>query len=118
MVARSELRRAAAMSVAVPVGPAAGLSAATGGALALGAVGVLGAAGGSGLTCLFAAATGLDCPFCGLTHGVAALGAGDLEGAVAANPLAPLAVGLALAVAVALVRGRRRDTAPTQRWSS
>jgi hypothetical protein len=60
MVARSELRRAAAMSVAVPVGPAAGLSAAIGGALAVGAAGVLGAAGGSGLTCVFAAATGLD----------------------------------------------------------
>jgi hypothetical protein len=105
------------MSVAVPVQPALGLSAATGAAFALGAAGVLGAAGGTGLTCLFSAATGMDCPFCGLTHGVAALGAGDVGAAVAANPLAPLAVGLALAVAVVLLRRRPLEVHRAAPWA-
>ena len=95
------------MSVDVPVLPAVGLSAATGGAFGLGAAGVLGATSATGLTCLFSAATGVDCPFCGLTHGVAALGAGDVGAALAANPLAPLAVALALSVPVVLLRKRR-----------
>jgi len=105
------------MSVAVPVLPAVGLSAATGGALALGAAGVLGASSATGLTCLFSMATGADCPFCGLTHGVAALGAGDISAALAANPLAPLAVGLALAVPFALLRGRRLQVHPAAPWA-
>jgi len=105
------------MSVEVPLLPAVGLSAATGGAFALGTAGVLGAAGGSGLTCLFSTATGLDCPFCGLTHGVAALGAGDVAAAVAANPLAPLAVGLALAVPLALLRGRPLEVHWAAPWA-
>ena len=105
------------MSVEVPVLPAVGLSAATGGALALGAAGVLGAASGTGLTCLFSAATGVDCPFCGLTHGVAALGGGDVGGALAAHPLAPLAVVLALLVALALLRGRRLAVHRVAPWA-
>jgi hypothetical protein len=97
----------AALRVKVPFLPAVGLSAATGGALALGAAGVLGASSATGLTCLFSMVTGVDCPFCGLTHGVAALGAGDVGAALSAHPLAPLAVVLALAVALTLLRGRR-----------
>ncbi len=62
-------------------------------------------------------ATGVDCPFCGLTHGVAALGAGDISAALAANPLAPLAVGLALAVPFALLRGRRLQVHPAAPWA-
>ena len=103
--------------VEVPVLPAAGLSAATGGALVLGTAGVLGASSATGLTCLLSVATGADCPFCGLTHGVAALGAGDVGGALSANPLAPLAVVLALAVAIALLRGRRLAVHPTVPWA-
>lgn len=95
------------MSVDVPVLPAVSLSAATGGAFALGTAGVLGAATGTGVTCLFSSATGIECPFCGLTHGVAALGAGDVGAALAAHPLAPLAVALALMVPVVLLRDRR-----------
>lgn len=105
------------MSVEAPVLPAVGLSTATGGALALGAAGVLGDSGATGLTCVFSMATGIDCPFCGLTHGVAALGAGDVSAALAANPLAPLAVGLALAVAFALLRGRRLAVHRAAPWA-
>ena len=105
------------MHVDVPVLPAIGLSAATSGAFLLGSAGVLGATSATGLTCLFAAATGVDCPFCGLTHGVAALGAGDVGGALAANPLAPLAVALALAVPLALVRRRRLEVPTTALWA-
>ena len=96
-----------AHSVEIPLLPAAGLSAATAGAFLLGAAGMLGTATVNGVPCLFAAATGTDCPFCGLTHGVAALGAGDVGAALAQHPLAPLAVGLALAVPFVVLRGRR-----------
>ena len=112
MTARRSARR-----VEVPALPALGLSAATGGAAALGAAGLLSGATASGLPCAFAAVSGLDCPLCGLTHAVAALGAGDLGAAVAAHPLAPLAVALALAVPLALVRRRRLEVPTTALWA-
>ena len=102
--------------IPIPVLPAVGLSAATGGAFALGTAGLLGGATATGLTCVFAALTGVDCPFCGLTHGVAALGAGDPAAALAANPLAPLAVALAVAVPALLLRRRRLQVAPAVLW--
>lgn len=111
------MRHPAAHLVEIPVLPVIGLSAATGGALALGTAGVVTSATGTGLTCLFAAATGVPCPFCGMTHGVAALGAGDLGAAVAANPLAPLAVALAVAVPGVLLVRRRLAVAPAALWA-
>lgn len=111
------LRAASVSRVEIPAVPAIGLSAATGGALALGTAGLVTSATGTGLTCLFAAATGLPCPFCGMTHGVAALGAGDLGAAVAAHPLAPLAVALALAAPVVLLVRRRLTVAPAALWA-
>lgn len=98
--------------VALPLVPSVGLSAATAGAAALGAAGLLGASAAGGLTCAFAATTGLPCPFCGLTHGVAELGAGHVQTAVALHPLAPLAVLLAAAVPVALLRRRALAVSP------
>ena len=92
--------------VALPVVPSIGLSAATTSTAALGAAGVLGASFAGAPTCLFAAATGVPCPFCGLTHGVAELGAGHVATAVALHPLAPLAALLAIAVPIALLRRR------------
>jgi hypothetical protein len=92
--------------VAIPLAPSVALSAATTGAAALGAAGVLSASVAGPVGCLFSAATGVPCPFCGLTHGVAELGAGHLDTAVALHPLAPLALPLALSVPVALLRGR------------
>jgi hypothetical protein len=108
---------AASRRVEIPVLPAVGLSALTGGALALGATGLLTGATATGVTCLFAAATGAPCPFCGMTHGVAALGAGDLAAAIAANPLAPLAAALALAVPVVLLVRGRLTVAPSAPWA-
>jgi len=102
--------------VELPILPAVGLSAATGGALLFGTAGLLTAAGG-GIGCLFALATGVPCPFCGMTHGVAALGAGDLSASVAANPLSPLAVALALAVPFTLLRGRPLQVRAWAPWA-
>ena len=90
--------------VAIPLAPSVGLSAATTGTAALGAAGILGASFTGLPSCLFAAATGVPCPFCGLTHGVAELGAGNVATAVALHPLAPLAALLAIAVPVVLLR--------------
>ncbi len=98
--------------VALPLIPSVGLSAATTGAAALGAAGVLGASAAGAMPCLFATATGAPCPFCGLTHGVAELGAGHVQAAVALHPLAPLAAMLALAVPIALLRGHRLTVPP------
>jgi hypothetical protein len=98
--------------VALPVVPSVGLSVATSGAAALGAAGVLSASFVGLPTCLFLATTGVPCPFCGLTHGVVELGAGHVATAVALHPLAPLAVLLALAVPVALLRGRALRVSP------
>jgi len=108
---------ATADRVEIPLLPAIGLSAATAGALAFGAAGLITSATASGVTCLFSAATGVACPFCGMTHGVAALGTGDLSVAVAANPLAPVAVALALAVPVALAYRRRLQVPSAALWA-
>jgi hypothetical protein len=105
-----------AARVELPLLPAVGLSAATGGAFLLGTAGLLTSAS-AGLTCIFSAATGVDCPFCGMTHGVAALGAGDLSAAVAHNPLSPLALALALAVPFTLLRGRRLHVHRAAPWA-
>ena len=75
------------------------------------------AATATGMTCLFSAATGVDCPFCGMTHGVAALGTGDVGAAFAAHPLAPVAVALALAVAFALARRRSLQVPAAALWA-
>jgi hypothetical protein len=98
--------------VALPLVPSVGFSVATTGAAALGAAGVLSASVAGPVGCLFSAATGAPCPFCGLTHGVAELGAGHVATAVALHPLAPLAALLALAVPAALLRRRSLAIAP------
>lgn len=103
--------------VAIPLIPSVGLSVATSGTAALGAAGVLSASVAGLPACLFAATTGVPCPFCGLTHGVAELGAGHLSAAVALHPLAPLAALLALVVALALLRRRPLTVPPAALWS-
>jgi hypothetical protein len=103
--------------VAIPVLPSVGLSVATSATATLGAAGVL-SAGFVGLpTCLLMATTGVPCPFCGLTHGIAELGAGHLSTAVALHPLAPLAALLALAVPVALTRRHTLTVPAAAPWS-
>jgi hypothetical protein len=103
--------------VAIPVVPSVGLSVATSGAAALGAAGLLSASVAGLPGCLFLAATGVACPFCGLTHGVAELGAGDVATAVALHPLAPVAALLALAVPFALLRGRSLTVPAAALWA-
>lgn len=93
--------------VEVPCVPVLTLSAATLTALALGTAGMLTAQTPSAIPCAFSALSGVGCPFCGLTHGVAAIGAGNLDAALVANPLAPLAC--VLAVVLPAVHARRRS---------
>ena len=65
--------------------------------------------------CPFRRITGVDCPFCGMTHATIALGHGDFRGALGFHPLAPLVLaGLIVLLATivagrtdALMRGRR-----------
>lgn len=59
--------------------------------------------------CPFLYATGVPCPFCGLTRATLALGAGDWHTALVLHPLAPLVVAgtLVLMLAVALGRSER-----------
>ena len=56
--------------------------------------------------CVFHAATGVNCPFCGMTHATIALGAGDWRGALASHPLAPIVVVGMLAIMIAIAVGR------------
>jgi hypothetical protein len=60
-----------------------------------------------GPACPWKWATGVDCPFCGLTRATLAIGDGDFGTAFALHPLAPLVVAgvLALLVIIALGRG-------------
>ena len=64
------------------------------GAVALGAA--TDARPSSDLTlCPFRLATGLPCPFCGLTHSLLALGQGEIDASVRASPVGPLVALLA-----------------------
>ncbi len=75
---------------------AAAVCVATLGAAALGAIAPAAHAVAAGpVTCPFHAVTGLPCPFCGLTHSLLALGAGDWRASLHLNPLGPLLLVLA-----------------------
>jgi len=60
-------------------------------------------------------ATGIDCPFCGMTHATVAMGGGDFGTALDYHPLAPVVVfgmvALMFLISIgrtdALLRGRR-----------
>jgi len=59
-----------------------------------------------GPACPFRYATGVDCPFCGMTHATLALGAGDWRAALAYHPLAPIVLFGTLALFVLVAAGR------------
>jgi hypothetical protein len=61
-----------------------------------------------GPLCPLRRTTGVPCPLCGMTTGVTALARGDLVGAVAANPLAPVLVLVVLLAWAVLLAGRDR----------
>lgn len=42
--------------------------------------------------CPLKATTGIDCPFCGMTHATLAMGGGDFKAALEFHPLAPIVV--------------------------
>lgn len=58
--------------------------------------------------CPFRLATGLPCPFCGLTHSLFALGQGDVDGSVRFSPIGPLAAVLAAVLGWAVVVAAKR----------
>lgn len=62
------------------------------------------AEGGPG--CPFRNATGVDCPFCGMTRATLAMGGGDFGRALHFHPLAPLVVLGVLALLGIVVIGR------------
>jgi hypothetical protein len=62
------------------------------------------ATGGPG--CPFRAVTGMDCPFCGMTRATLAMSSGDVTGALAFHPLAPLVLALVLGLTIVVVIGR------------
>jgi Protein of unknown function (DUF2752) len=69
---------------------------ATLGAAALGVVAPSAHDSAGPVSCPFRAVTGLPCPFCGLTHSLLALGAGDWRASLHLNPLGPLLLALAV----------------------
>jgi hypothetical protein len=84
--------------------------AAIAGALACGLFGLRVADDAPG--CLWKWVTGIDCPFCGMTHATVALGAGDWSGAHAAHPLAIVVLALLVAAALLLATGRAHVLRP------
>ena len=81
----------------------------SGSVLAVGALGLLGVA--TAVPCAFRAIFGIRCPFCGMTRATMALARGDLAGALAAHPLAPLVL-LGIAWALWLLWRNRRPAVP------
>ncbi|MDP9075632.1 MAG: DUF2752 domain-containing protein [Actinomycetota bacterium] len=67
--------------------------------------------GNPGLPCPLKTLTGVPCPMCGMTTSVKAALAGQLHRAVVANPVGVLAI--AIAVALVVVPGWRRQRVPT-----
>jgi hypothetical protein len=56
--------------------------------------------------CPFRSATGVNCPFCGMTRATVALGRGDVHGALGFHPLAPLVLAFLAALMTIVVIGR------------
>jgi uncharacterized protein DUF2752 len=81
----------------VPVGLALG---------AFGSAGLRHELAEGGVVCPFRLATGIPCPFCGLTRATLALGQGDVVGALAFHPLAPVLLALILWLSVTVALGR------------
>ena len=99
---------------------AAGLCAASVGAVAVGALS--GEDAGEGPTlCPFRLATGLPCPFCGLTRSLFALGQGHVGGSFHLSPLGLVAPGAALLLGwrllAAAVRRRPLSWPPRAGWA-
>jgi hypothetical protein len=94
--------------------------AAIGGGLVLGAIGGAPARavadGGPG--CPLRAATGVPCPFCGMTHAVLAMGGGELRSALAFHPLAPLVLVVVVLLCAAAATGRIDDVTRGRRGAA
>jgi hypothetical protein len=60
--------------------------------------------------CLVKALTGIPCPSCGVTRSLVALAAGDVAGALGANPLGLLAAALLVALPVWMAADALRGT--------
>jgi len=58
--------------------------------------------------CPFRLATGVPCPFCGLTHSLVALGQGEIDESVRFSPIGPLVAVLAALAGWAVIGATRR----------
>jgi hypothetical protein len=61
-----------------------------------------------GPPCVVLMATGIECPFCGMTRATIAMGAGDFHGAFALHPLAPFVLAFAVALLGVVALGKTR----------
>jgi hypothetical protein len=71
---------------------------------------------GIGLSCPLRALTGVPCPMCGMTTAATGLAAGDLDAALAANPLVLVVAGLTLCMAVLMAVRAAGLAAPAAQW--
>jgi uncharacterized protein DUF2752 len=74
--------------------------------------------GGTGLLlpCPLRTLTGIPCPMCGMTTAATGLAGGDLQAAVAANPLVLILAGLTLVMAVLMVLRAAGWAGPPAQW--
>ncbi len=71
--------------------------------------------GEGGPGCPFLALTGVPCPFCGMTRASIALGHGDLHGALALHPLAPIVLVVIVALCAIVAAGKADWLRPPRR---
>lgn len=62
--------------------------------------------------CPFRTLTGVNCPFCGMTHATLAIGRGDFSAALGFHPLAPAVLLLFIGVLVAILARRTSKISP------
>ena len=62
--------------------------------------------------CLSRHLTGMECPFCGISHSLVALADGEIKASFAYHPLGPVMASLYLAFIVSVAASIRRRTDP------
>jgi hypothetical protein len=71
---------------------------------------------GLALPCPLRTLTGIPCPLCGMTTAATGLAAGDLSGAMAANPFVLVLAGLTLLMTLLMAARALRWAPPPAQW--